>query len=87
MDISHVGETTIHTQDHDLKFNHILYVPQATISLVSVHRLAVDNNVFLEFHHCFFFIKDQTMRRLFLKGVSQWPLSSSSITHKISFWS
>jgi hypothetical protein len=58
MDISHIGETTMHTQNCDLKLNHILYVPQATKNLVSVH-LAADNNIFLEFHPWFFFIKDR----------------------------
>jgi hypothetical protein len=43
-------------------------VPQGTKNHVSVHRLAVDNNVFLEFHPWFFFIKDCATRKLLLKG-------------------
>jgi hypothetical protein len=58
MSISHVGETTIHTQNHNLKLNHILHVPQAKKNLVSIHRFTTDNNVLLEYHPYFFLIKD-----------------------------
>jgi hypothetical protein len=37
-------------------------------NLVSVHRLAKDNNVFLKFHPNFFLIKDQDTRSTILKG-------------------
>lgn len=68
MNISHTGSTKIHTQHRDLCLNHVLHVPQATKNLVSVHRLASDNNVFLEFHPNFFLIKDRDTRSTLLKG-------------------
>jgi hypothetical protein len=37
----------------------ILHVPSASKSLVSVHKLARDNDAFLEFHPNFFLIKEQ----------------------------
>jgi hypothetical protein len=50
MKISHVGKSTIYTPYCNLKLLNILHVPQTIKNLVSVHRLALDNNVFLEFH-------------------------------------
>jgi hypothetical protein len=67
MNISHIGHNTIHTPCHQLQLNKILHVPQASKNLVSVHRLAFDNSVFLEFHPCFFCIKDMYTRSI-LKG-------------------
>jgi hypothetical protein len=68
MKISHVGKSTIYTPYHNLKLLNILHVPQTTKNLVSVHRLALDNNVFLEFHPWVFLIKDRNTRSLLLKG-------------------
>jgi hypothetical protein len=33
----------------------VLHVPSAAKNLVSVHKLAADNNAYLEFHPNFFF--------------------------------
>jgi hypothetical protein len=70
MAISHIGKATVHNQNRDLNLNHILHVPRATKNLVSVHRLAKDINVFLEFHPHVFFIKDRDTRTTLLKGRS-----------------
>jgi hypothetical protein len=53
MNIKHIGYSTIHTPSRQLMLNKILHVPQASKNLIYVHRLASDNNVFLEFHTCF----------------------------------
>jgi hypothetical protein len=58
MHIKHVSHSSIHTSYHDLKLNNILYVPQSSKSLASVHRITSDNNVFFELHPDVFFIKD-----------------------------
>ena len=68
MDISYIGHTTVHTPTRDIHLNNVLYVPQAKKNLVSVHRLAADNNAFLEFHPDFFLIKDQKSKNTLLKG-------------------
>jgi hypothetical protein len=67
MNINHTGKTVIHTQTRNLNLNHVLHVPQATKNLVSVHRLTTDNDVFLEFHPNYFFIKDRGRRAHSLK--------------------
>jgi hypothetical protein len=68
MKISHIGHNTIHTPCHQLHLNNILHVPQASKNLVSIYRLASDNNVFLEFHPHFCCIKDMDSRNILLKG-------------------
>ena len=59
MKISNIGHTTLHTPVKDLHLKNILHVPSASKSLVSVHKLARDNDAFLEFHPNFFLIKEQ----------------------------
>jgi hypothetical protein len=87
MKISHIGHSKIHTPCHQLELNNILHVPQASKNLVSVHRLASDNNVFLEFHHHFFCIKDLDSRNILLKGPCQeglYPLPAIALK-KLAF--
>jgi histone deacetylase 1/2 len=55
MDISYVGHTTLHSPHSQIHLSNILHVPQANKSLISVNRLACDNNAFLEFHPNHFF--------------------------------
>jgi histone deacetylase 1/2 len=50
MQISHIGHSTIHTLSRSLNLKNILHVPSSKKNLLSVHRLASNNNVFLEFH-------------------------------------
>ena len=59
MMIRHVGQSVISTPDRNLHLNNILHVPSANKNLISVHRLATDNQAFLEFHPDFFVIKYQ----------------------------
>ena len=37
-------------------------------NLISVHRLTIDNSIFIELHPFFFLTKDQKIRRTLLKG-------------------
>jgi hypothetical protein len=87
MHISHIGQSTIHTPTRDLHLKDILHVPSTKKNLVFVHRLASDNNVFFEFHHNFFLIKDRDTRSTLLKGPCRtglYPFPSSS-TSKQAF--
>jgi histone deacetylase 1/2 len=68
MNINHVGHATIKTPSRNLHLRNILHVPQAKKNLVSVHRLAADNNAFLEFHPNFFLVKDQETKKTLLEG-------------------
>lgn len=46
----------------------ILHTPQATASLLFVHKLCSDNDVFVEFHTYYFFIKDKHLKKVLLQG-------------------
>jgi histone deacetylase 1/2 len=79
MEINHVGSSIFRTRTSDIHLNNILHVPQATKSLLSVNRLACDNNAFLEFHPDHFSIKEQGTRRTLLQGRCEgglYPLKS-----------
>jgi hypothetical protein len=67
MEISHIGHTTVSTPSRIIYLNNILYVPEATKNLVSIHCLAEDNSVFVEFHRRFFCITDKETRDILLK--------------------
>jgi hypothetical protein len=69
MDISHIGHTTVNTLNHPILLKNTLYVPRTRKkNLVLIHRLHVDNSIFIEFHPFFFLIKDQKTRTVLLKG-------------------
>jgi histone deacetylase 1/2 len=68
MSISNIGHTVFHTPSSKLYLNNILHVPSSAKSLVSVHKLAKDNNAFLEFHPNFFLVKDQETKRILHHG-------------------
>lgn len=68
MNISNIGHATLHTPAADLYLKNILHVPKVQKNLVSVHKLALDNHVFLEFHPNFFLIKDQVTKRVLHRG-------------------
>jgi histone deacetylase 1/2 len=57
MNINHVGKAIISTPNCNLYLNNVLHVPNAKKNLVSVHRVAADNNAFLEFHPNFFLLR------------------------------
>ena len=68
MRINHIGHSIFNTPRRKIHLKKILHVPSANKSLLSVHRIALDNHVFLEFHPYFFFIKDQATRRILYRG-------------------
>jgi len=68
MEIGYVGHSILHSPRSQIHLNNILLVPQANKSLIYVNRLACDNNAFLEFHPNHFLIKEQRIKRTFLRG-------------------
>jgi hypothetical protein len=68
MHISHIGNSILRTPHDSLHLKNTLHVPNALKNLLYVHKLALDNNVFLEFNPFFFFIKDRVIRRTLFKG-------------------
>lgn len=79
MGIDHFGSSVLRTPTSSIHLRRILHVPQASKNLLSVHRLACDNNAFLEFHPNYFFIKEQGTRKVILRGQCEgglYPLKS-----------
>jgi hypothetical protein len=65
MQISNIGHaTTLHSPIRNLHLKKVLHVPSAHKNLISVHRIASDNNVFLEFHPNFFLVKDRATKTI-----------------------
>lgn len=50
MRILHVGLPHITTPCKSLQLNNVLYIPQSSRQLLSVHQFIANNKVFLEFH-------------------------------------
>ena len=68
MRISHIGNSVFKTPHKKIHLRRILHIPSASKNLLSVHRIALDNNVFLEFHPFFFLIKDQVTKKILYRG-------------------
>jgi hypothetical protein len=68
MEISHIGHSVLHTPDSSLHLNNILHVPNAPKNLLSVHKLTLHNDIFIEFHALFFLIKDEATGTTLFKG-------------------
>ena len=66
---SHVGHSTINSSVYPLKLNYVLFVPQLTHNLLSIHRLCLDNNCWLIFDVFCFWIQDKATRRILYRGL------------------
>ena len=54
MEVSRISQSIIKTPHKDLVLKEILHVPNASRTLLLVHRIALGNNDFLEFHPFFY---------------------------------
>jgi histone deacetylase 1/2 len=68
LSISHIGHSTLAGSSLHLK--DILHVPHIQKNLLCVYRLVFDNDVFVEFHHHFFCVKDKATKKVILHGRS-----------------
>ena len=68
MEIRHIGHSSFSTPSRRIHLRKILHVPNADKNLLYVHRIALDNHVFLEFHPYFFLIKDQATKNILYRG-------------------
>jgi hypothetical protein len=68
MPIAHIGHAILPTPHKSLQLRNILHVPTASMNLLSAHKLALDNNVFIEIHPFFFLIKDQDTQQIVFRG-------------------
>jgi histone deacetylase 1/2 len=68
MYISHIGHSILRTPHSSFDLHNILHVPSASKNLLSIHKFALDNDAFIEFHPFFFLIKYQATRRILFRG-------------------
>lgn len=68
LSISHIGNSLIPGSSRSLVLKHILYAPKINKHLISVKRLASDNDAFVEFHPNCFLVKDRVTKELLLTG-------------------
>jgi hypothetical protein len=64
MGIDYIGNSILHTPTRNLCLNKILYVPTTHKNLVSIHRLTTHNPIFIEYHSCYFLVKDRATRQM-----------------------
>jgi hypothetical protein len=86
--ISHIGHSTLQTPHDSFQLKNILHVPSSSMNLLSVHKLCLDNDIFMEFHPFFFLIKDRATRRTLFKGPCYgglYPLVPVSMGSKHAF--
>lgn len=60
LSISHIGDSIVPSASSFLKLKNILCVPSITKNLISVSKLAQDNNIVVEFYSDFCVVKDKT---------------------------
>jgi hypothetical protein len=61
--IYHVDHGTLDSTAKTLALRNILHVPNITKNLLSAHKLARDNSIFVEIHTYHFIVKDRASRR------------------------
>ena len=88
MDIEHIGHVICHAPGRKIHLKNVLHVPSAAKNLVSVHKLAADNNAYLEFHPNFFLIKDRITKKILLEGTCRgglYPMPAAAFKNKQAF--
>jgi hypothetical protein len=65
--INHIGHSILHIPNRSLHLKKILHVPSASKNLLSVHKLTLDNHVFIEYHPFFLFDKGSGHEEFCLK--------------------
>lgn len=68
LSISHIGHSSVPGLSRPLYLDHVLYAPKINKHLISVRKLAIDNNAYVELHPNFFLVKDQATKHLLLRG-------------------
>lgn len=68
LQISHIGNASLATKNGVLNLKNVLCVPNIAKNLVSVSKLARDNNVFVEFYADSCLVKDISTGKVVMKG-------------------
>ncbi|XP_078442929.1 uncharacterized protein LOC144712509 [Wolffia australiana] len=63
-----IGSSKISTERRTLNLKDIMHVPEITKNLLSVRKLTLDNNVYIEFHKSCCLVKDEVTHRTLLTG-------------------
>jgi len=66
--ISHTGSLSLKFPKKIFRFPNTLCVPYLCKNLISVHHLTKHNNVFVELHPLYFFVKDKHIEMILLRG-------------------
>jgi histone deacetylase 1/2 len=68
LSITHIGHSSITGSNRPLYLNSILVAPKINKHLISVKKLATDNDAFVEFHPKYFCVKDRATKNILLTG-------------------
>jgi histone deacetylase 1/2 len=80
--IAHIGHGTLNTTAKSLALRNVLHVPSITKNLLSAHKLALDNSVFIEIHLYHFVVKELESKKRVLAGRCEaglYPIRPSEI--------
>jgi hypothetical protein len=86
LEISHVGNGSLHSHSNSFHLNHVYHVPSISKKLLSVHKFTLDNKCFFEFWPSCFFVKDQTIKQVLLTrqnkdGLYMMPTNQSKVAN------
>nr|GEZ62901.1 putative ribonuclease H-like domain-containing protein [Tanacetum cinerariifolium] len=88
--ILHIGSSKVYLPQKTFSLKNILYVPEISHNLLSVHKFCHDNDVFFEFHTSYFVVKDESTHTTLLTGPSKYGLYTITLPqlksiNKVSF--
>jgi histone deacetylase 1/2 len=68
MAIKHIGQSILPTPHRSIHIRNILHVPSASKNFLSAHKIALDNNAFIEFHPSSFLLRIRPRSKSCLRG-------------------
>ena len=71
LSVKHIGSTKLSTPTSSFILHDVLHVPYITKNLIFVHKFITDTNTSIEFHPTYFIVKDQTIEKALLRGLSR----------------
>ena len=71
LNVKHIGSTKLSTATSSFHLHDVLHVPHITKILIFVHKFTNDTNTSIEFHPNYFIVKDRTMEKVLLRGLSK----------------
>jgi hypothetical protein len=71
LSITHIGHTKIYNPHRSFTLSNVLHVLAITKPMLSVQKFYLYNNVYFEFHHFLFYVKDLNTNEVLLSGQSK----------------